>query len=379
MSIVLNSTPGSYYSAHDALVFTPYEATKATDNQTYPDYKYVLDLYIDSVLQARLKAFPQPDNFRGVFDISRIVRNFLGLTFNPTLGQIRAQQFGAGKYYIDVTCKFGEDYNFTTYTNVLIDSVRRYYNHYNGRQVGTLTTLATYTNKPLSNGPNTRYVELADTAVFLPYLPSTSADVTLTVNASTYTWTPAADTVELLNVSPTAINAQFAGLITAATTSYTITIGGMTITYNLTCNGKYENKWIHFLNKFGCYESFPFALVSKRSFEVDKKSIGQLPYTIGSDGSVNFRTGQAYNELTKVYSSQFSEKQLLNTDLLTDAEYQWLSELVFSPEVYIQESGYFIPVTITANNYEEKQYIVDGQTNLEITVEYGRKFNTQYR
>jgi hypothetical protein len=75
----------------------------------------------------------------------------------------------------------------------------------------------------------------------------------------------------------------------------------------------------------------------------------------------------------------FGERQTLNTDLLTDAEHVWLSELVFSPEVYIQEDGYFVPVSIVANNYDEKKYIVDGQTNLEITVEYGKKFNTQFR
>ena len=379
MSIVLNTTPGSYYSAHDNLLFVAYEATKATDNATYPDYKYVCDVYIGSTFAVRLKTFPQPDNFRAIFDIGRIVRNYVGTVLNPTLGQIRAQQFGSGRYYVDVTCKFGEDYDNTLYTNLTVDSARRYYNHYNGRQVGTLTTLTPFTNKILSNGPNTRYVELEDTCVFLPYFPSASGNVTLTVSGNDYTFAVTADTVEQLNVSPVAVNAQFPGLITAATESYTVTMGGRTITYRLTCNGKYENRWVHFLNKLGAYESFPFALVSRTSYDIERKSFGQLPYTVGNDGSVSYRSGIIYNELDKVYDSRFEEKLRLNTDILTDQEHAWLSELVFSPEVYVQESGYLIPVRITGNNYVPGKYVNDGLTNLEIEVQFGKMFNTQAR
>lgn len=383
MSLVLNTTPGSLYSAHGDLLFVAYEATKATDNQTYPDYKYVCDVYIGGTFIVRLKTFPNPDNSRGVFNIGKIVRNYLGLTFNPTMGQIRSQQFGEDAYFVDVTCKFGEDYDFTLYTNVTTDSERRFFNHYNGRLVGSLTTLSSYTDKFLTDAPGIKTIEFEDTACFLPFLPSTSGDITLSVTdgttTNTKTITPAAYTVELLNVSPTALNAEWPGFITSSTYYYTVTIGSQSFRFNIGCNPKYTTYWLHFLNKQGCYESFPFTKVSRPSIEVEKKSFGQLGYTVGIDGSVSYTGGQVVNSQNKVYASQYGEKLRLNSDLLTDAEWVWLQQLVVSPEVFIQQDGYFVPVSVSNSNYEQRKILSDGLQSLELEVVYNKKQNAQFR
>ncbi len=383
MSLVLNTTPGSLYSAHGDLIFVAYEATKATDNQLYPDYKYVCDVHIGGSMVARLKAFPNPDNSRGIFNIGKIVRNYLGVVFNPTMAQIRSQQFGAGKYYIDVTCKFGQDYDFTLYTNVTTDSERRYFNHYNGRLVGSLTTLSNYTNKFLTDAPGTKTIKFEDTACFMPYFPSTSGDITLSVTdgstTKTKTISPTAQNVELLNLSPAAINAEWAGFITSSTSYYTATIGSQSFRFNIGCDPKYTTNWLHFLNKQGCYESFPFTKVSRPSVEVEKKSFGQLGYTVDNAGAVSYDTGQVLNSQNKVYASQYGEKIRLNSDLLTDAEWVWLQQLIVSPEVFIQQDGYFVPVRITNSNYEHRKIVSDGLQSLEIEVVYDKKQNAQYR
>ncbi len=69
----------------------------------------------------------------------------------------------------------------------------------------------------------------------------------------------------------------------------------------------------------------------------------------------------------------------LNSDLLTDAEYIWLQDLILSPMVYIEDSGYFFPCVITDNDYEPKKYINDDLSNLVINIEFGKQQNAQYR
>jgi len=69
----------------------------------------------------------------------------------------------------------------------------------------------------------------------------------------------------------------------------------------------------------------------------------------------------------------------LNTDWLSDAEYQWLAQLTTSAEVYIEDEGELYPVIMMANNYEFKEHIVDGLINLMIEVDFGVTYKTQFQ
>jgi hypothetical protein len=45
----------------------------------------------------------------------------------------------------------------------------------------------------------------------------------------------------------------------------------------------------------------------------------------------------------------------------------------------MESGGYFIPISITGNNYEYRKSINDKLTNLTINIEFGDQFNAQYR
>ena len=60
----------------------------------------------------------------------------------------------------------------------------------------------------------------------------------------------------------------------------------------------------------------------------------------------------------------------LNSDWLTDAEFQWLEELITSPTVYSIESGVLIPIEINTNTYEVRKSVNDGASQLVIDIEY---------
>lgn len=392
MSIVLNTTPGTYQSAHGDILFTCYEATKATDPGTYPNYKYVCDVYINSVLVSRLKTFPEPTYLRGIFNIGSVVRNYLSHQLNPATG-IRAQELGAGEFSIDVVCKFGEEYDGTLYTDVTVDSTRTYYNHYNGRLVGDNTILDSYLDLALTNRPATVDIDLNAANHFIPYFPSSTGSfdvVTKTYNfsnalVSTQTDSFSASTaknLQLFNAGPSAINSAHTNLINSGVKYYTVKIGSTSIyQFNVNSNCKYTTYTLHFLNKFGGYESYDFTKVSRKTVSFEKKDFGRLPYVMDASGNLSYNTsnGVLYEDRS-TYASQYTERLKLNSDWINDDTYTWLTDLMLSPVIYLQQGNYLIPVVVSGmTEYEQKKVINDKLTNIELNIEYGNRLNAQYR
>lgn len=398
MALSLLYNPGEYFSAHEDLLFTIFEDTKPFSSSTYPDYKYVCDVYIGAVLVARLKAFPRPDDKIGVFNIGNIVRNYLAMTLAPAAANLRAQKIGADAFYVNVICRFGEEYGTVTYSNLIIDSQRTYYNHYNGRMIGALTNLADYQDKAMTVRPYATPVYRASKFVFIPFLPTDDTTINLVIKSyngngliatTTQPFTPTASSTneqQLFNVSPTAINAASPGFISDYIDYYTVQFSTTNITddsiyrFNLVCEAIHDVYTLHFLNRFGGFESKSFTKVSRSSIAIEKSDYGSAAYSISSLGQPEYYSStKVYKETISTYAAGWKEKMTLNTDLLPDAEYTWLRDLVMSPLVYLEQDDYFLPAKVTATDYEFKKTVNDDLTNLTLSIEFGDKFNTQYR
>jgi len=398
MALSLLYNPVDYSSAHGDLIFTLLEDTKPFNSSLYPDYKYVCDVYVAGILEARLKSFPRPDDKIGVFNIGNIVRNYIFPYFSPVAATLRAQKVGESFFYTNVTCRLGEEYGTTTFSNIIIDTQRTYFNHYNGRLIGQNTILADYLDKVMSTRPFATPVSRGAQFCFIPFLASDDTTINLIIKAyngntlvatSTQPFTPTAlssNEMQLFNVAPAAINAAVPGMISSFIEYYTVEfnttniIGDSIDRFNLVCEPKYEVFSVHFMNKFGGFESKDFTKVSRRKIDIEKSSFGSSAYTINSSGQPEYYNAQkVYRETNKVYAGAWKEKMVLNTDLLKDAEYTWLEELVKSPICYIEIQGYFYPMTITDTNYEPRKVINDDLTNLTINIEFGDRFTTQYR
>jgi len=398
MALSLLYNPGEYFSAHGDLIFTLLEDTKPFASSTYPDYKYVCDIYIGGNLVARLKAFPRPDDKIGFFNIGNVVRNYLSVNFAPDASSLRAQKVGENNFYVNVICRLGEEYGGVTYSNIIVDSQRTYFSHYNGRLIGQDTILSNYLDKVLSIRPYATPVYRGAQFCFIPFLPTDDTTINLIIKAysgnslvgtTTQPFTPTAlstNEMQLFNVSPAAINAAAPGFISTYITYYTVEFNTTNITgdsiyrFDITCEAKYDVYTIHFLNRFGGFESKDFNKVSRRRIEVEKKDYGTSAYTIDASGIPKYyNTQKVYRETKSVYAASWTEKMVLNSDLLTDDEYTWLEELILSPLAYIQIGDYFYPIKITDNNYEPRKTVNDDLTNLTLNIEFGDRFNTQYR
>jgi hypothetical protein len=394
-----------YISAHEDVMFVVLEDTKPFTSTTYPNYKYVCDIYIKDAsnvetLATRLKSYPQPGTKYGVFNIGNVVRNYINTTFAPNPGAIMCQKMGADYFYVQVICRFGEEYNNVVYPNLVIDSQRAYFNHYNERQYGTNTILTNYKDKLLTNRPYATPISRNATNCFIPFFPSddTSYNVQFRcynkdlgfITSSSFNFTPTSgsiDELQQLNVAPGAVNSIIPGTITDIIDYYTVTLDTTNIPddsvyrFDLVCERKYQIKTLHFLNKLGGFESKEFIKVSRKTNEITRTGYGKPPYIINSNGSVSWfdSTTKVYQEQKTNFASEWSDKMQLNSDLLTDAEYVWLGELLKSTMVYIEIGGYFFPVTITDTNYEERKIINDKLTNLTVNIEFGETFNAQFR
>jgi len=395
MSLTIQNTPGTYFSVNGDLVFTCVDLVKAADPVTYPDYKYIADIYIDSIMVGRLKSVPTRVNLMGRFNIASIVRNYIAAAFNPATG-LRSQELGSEEFFIDVQVKFGEEYDFTLYTNVTVDSSRTYYGHYNGRLLGTDTYLAAYVDKVATSRPQAAPIYRGSNNCFVPFLPTDTDTITLEIKryseggltgTTTATFNPAAaNTLQIFNCSPAGINASTPNFIDLNVKYYTVEFQTPNISddsllrFDLICEGRYEVFSVHFLNRFGGFETRDFTKVSRKTIDIEKMEFGKLGYTMDASGMISYKNANnVYNETRSVYSSQYKEKMVLNTDLLTDAEYLWMADLVLSPMVYIEMNGYFLPAVVVGNNYEYKKTINDKLTNLTINLEFGEQYNAQYR
>lgn len=387
MSFTIKAVPPAYSSIQDDLIYTVAFPEHTSDGATYPNYKFIGDVYVGAVLVARIKKVQDPQTAIGIFNIGQIVRNYVTALFDPTAGSLVAQELGDGQFNITVTMKFGEEYGFNAFLNQVVDDPRVFFNNYNGRLVGNLSSLIPLVNKVASNKPLTGQTFLTSAYNFISYFPTSTSSVAIVVvpkgggaSFSDAIAPSAAFNLQVLNVSPGALNAAHPGTITAGTTSYTVKIGGQTYTYKIICEPMYQPYMIHFLNQYGGFDSKIFSKVSRRSFDITKTDFGKLPYTVDSEGGVNYYNANGvYSENRSVYSSQYTEKITLNSDLLTDAEYAWLADLLLSPMIYIEDGGYFFPIQISDTSYEPKKAVNDDLTNLTINIEYGKQLNAQYR
>jgi hypothetical protein len=380
--MTLESTPPQYSSVNDQLTYVAYDA-HAADPVTYPDYKYVAQVFIGGVKVHQTFTYPLPTTNRGVFSFQRIIREYILAQFAINANTILANELGSGTFSIDVTVNLFESYGGTLSSLLLTDSTRYFFNHYNGRSAN-FTDLGTYANKPATSRPTAIDIYAGQTHYFIPYFATSTTpyNVVIVSGATTRTKTitpTAANTLQILNIAPTAINSEIGWSGTIADNNYTVAVGGITYNCNIVCEPIYGNYPVHFLSQWGGFETFNFFKASKVMKTLERNTYQQPQTRVSSSGVVSLKTGNIMHQQNTMFGVAFTEKLKINTELLTDAEHAFLFQLVASPLVYLQDGSTFYPVTITATDYDAKVSHVDGLQNLTLEVTFGTKYNTQFQ
>lgn len=138
-----------------------------------------------------------------------------------------------------------------------------------------------------------------------------------------------------------------------------------------TCT-KYDEIRVHFLNKWGGFDSFTFNKVSRTNEEIERKQYKKI---YGST-SGRWLTNTFDRGITN-YNTSIKDTMTLNSDWITEAEAAWLEELVASPEVYWDNNDELWAINITNTSYEKRKTVNDKIFNLTVEVELTQKRFTQ--
>ena len=388
MAITINTEPNDV-----SPVYSDVSYVVTSTNYAQANFKFIAVIKNASgTTIAKLKApIFHGTTDKGVFNISRILQNYVTYDFTQGLAAISK----CTNSYLAYSVEFGEEYGGTEYLALATDTGKYVWNGL-FNLYGSETT-ATY-QLPFSGSAQfltrvrTRMVSLgqADYLYFLRGNVASESDMRIiaynaaggtTTSVINNSFTDAGDKSEFLlrcPAGPDNLNDVLSGqlvsgtagnIIPANTSYYTMQVinassNGQTELYRFDvveeCS-KYSPQYLYFLNPLGAFESVRCSMMSRDKYNVSRKQFKRNNYTLTGN---TFAYDTSKHGMT-TYATEKTKQVVLNTNWLTETEFEWLQDLIASPVVFLGN----IPVNITDTSYEVMDYI-DGPNNLQITVEY---------
>ena len=114
------------------------------------------------------------------------------------------------------------------------------------------------------------------------------------------------------------------------------------------CDTNYTPFELHWLNRWGGFDSFVFDGKSNQTTEINKTFAKYSPDRV-SGTSLNYSTSA---QRMRAFNTSTSESYSLNSRLLQDFESVGLEDLVSSPEVYWRSEAGFVNVNVSGRTYQ---------------------------
>lgn len=374
MGITIHQSPTGYASAHEEV----WHVVESTD-KNITGFQYVYDIYKGAELLTRVKNSPLGASKLGVLDVGNIVRSALDSYNFP---QIDIDEFdtpvtlGADVFFTDYDVRYGQVSGVAEVSGNLASGTYRVYNNYKRSKWDKAASEIT-DNVFLSNRTKIEWYEGEPVVLSVNYNTgsgSNAFDLTITrTGLSNYI------DKTLTNVSGVYVYGFIPPEKAEKLTLFS-TVSGFTGSLDFTKKcAKYETHTLIFLNAYGAYDSFTF-VHGKLMMSNEKKKFEQMRWGLSGNNMVE-KSGAVYNESMKTYAVKYKERMMLTSDILSTGEYNWLSELINSPQVYYYstENAEYYPVQITDTDYEFKDDQINKTDTLSVTIEFSTPQNTQYR
>lgn len=344
------------------------------------DFKYVMDIYTGGVQQVRVKLYPEPSNGKGYFDAGPIVRNTMTYDWlTPSISVLMCEPSVSGQIAQNYTYQIGEDYSGVTTLNLASGTVSAY-NWTAPLFKRKVSDISTYNGKAFSNRPNQLEASLTDNiyiaAKDVSGITVSTYDGTNTLIATTVVDFGSSKAFAQLNIGAPALGAT---IITDACKYYTVTIGTSIFRVDMMCNPKYTSYNLHFMNHLGMFDTAKFALASRLTMEVMRKNFEKRDYTMGASSVSYYDSNNKYVSSKINYLNKKDHSYKLTMDAPTDAEFEWLNELIDSPQIYFEFEGYFYPVSLKATNYEYSKYVNNRLRVFEVDIDLNQTRYSQLR
>jgi len=397
MAINILATPKDF-----APVYNKMEYLIESNNYTEPNFAHLVDIYINGSVTktVRLRIPVRPSDSKGKVDIHRVLESALTSDVGNPDPTADAGTYEAPNSSLSYIVKFGEEFGnpVVQYPDLTIDSSRNAFNaslekrpFINWDVTDYEFTIFGGNKKFLTNMPDNHKVSInshgwlyykTDAPLFnFQVITKDSAGATI----NTFEIDPSASSgeIQFIPSSPASLNSidnanLLAGLqpiITDSVASYTILAksnvlasASETRTFVIEENCKYNTNTLIFQNNLGAFDNFTFYLGDESTTKIEKKDM-----KVNVDTVVGTDIVYSMNEREKVtYYTKNTPSLKLMSDWITEAESNWLLELMSSPEIYLQEGNELTAVAkIQATSYTKKKVVREKLFKIEVELEMG--------
>ena len=435
MSLEIKYLPQQFRTVYNPVEVVLYETNNTTRN--YTGFAYLIDVKDGSTTVGRLKVPPTTQGF-GRFDMSGIMESYLSSDLGLLNGTNIDSVYDNTNSYKDFTLEFGwvhyntgsatydipqtvtfpdsstgTSYDLLTFNGSLPRYRRDVVNFYdwqslnyfrnytastvdrkfltnsvNGGSVnnpynqkvmltdeGYLYALYDHANFPLTE-VNIRILDIVNNTrdVILSLPTGLSSFKHLRIPFAPYT---------LNKINSTYLTSGSQPIIGTEDVSYKIFLSDSSgratqeFFFNIDSECRFEHRRLEFLNSLGGFDYFNFTKVSRHTEDIERKFFQTTPNDLTSTGAIDYSIS---NREKVQYYTKSMPKMKLTSDWVDYNTYNWLLELIESPEIYLMDSYTApsgsteirrIPVKNIEGNWEEKVSSVDKVFNLEVNLEFG--------
>lgn len=367
MALSITQQPNANAPAYNDTNFVITESSGAI--YTKDNFKFICEVKQNTTSLAKLKApIYYGSTNKGVFNISRILENYVTYDFNinDTLAS------GCANSAMSYKVEFGYEYSTSPtgsvveYTN-LTSATGNVWNaslnaidlvNYNGQYTmdGDGKFLTPIRSKIIHRTQKDFLYAIRNTATSAVITYSDASTQTLSLPTSTIVRIPSGSQLS----------------IPIGATYYDIVLknGGTTLSETYRVNiidecSKYDTTDLFFLNSLGGFDSFRFNRVRRDTYDTMRKMYKANPYGLGT--SYGYDT---FSFNSRVYDMNTSHRVKLFSNWITEAQSEWLKDLIDSPIVYMYDGTTLVAINIETANYEVKKHVQDKVFNLELDVVY---------
>lgn len=359
MSVTFEQQPSGNMGALSPIIYQVYDSA----NYTKTGFYYLFDVYVWNG-SASFPANPNysitkyPDQYannRAWIDIHKLVNQALTEDFLE-VGTYKPNVTG-GACYFGVKCKGVWATGSGSFTS---------------SNIKLATNGWTYTQDGF-NTPLTANI-LTEKSTF--YITSDTPSYYVWYNASVIT----SITIGATSITPVAVTSsgnaiqgvdiiqllQAAGVSTNTNITFSYSGGSYTFPIRYQCENKYGSVTIHYLNRFGVYETMVFNALSRRNFNYTRESY-ERPIFRQQDMSLAWDYGvhQTQNFLTNATTTL-----IVNTDYIPEAYNAQIQEIFASDNLLIDDGGDAYSARITDTSFNRLTRINDKLIQYTLTIEY---------
>jgi len=430
--------PSNIVILNDLDEYTPvYNRMEICVNESDPttkaltDYKYIFDVYIENVSSPTYYRYEvEPDDVLGygAVDIGRYCESAVNNTMSSYDSDV-PYSLGANangtQSIIKVTVKYGYSYSnsgvYTVVADTVVGSAKYAFNgsfdnqfFFNSIYQGTFpsTYLLNTTNSTSGQfltDNKTNKVSIAnlgwhhiltdqptqiDRLKIVTY-DSAGSIIQTVVKANGVSQALTSSRMLKVATGPKTLNnisgAFVSGaqpIITSSVASYTVQVieGASTaiselLYFEIEEPCRYVQRRLHFLNRFGSFDSFNFNLRSQGKREVSRKAYKYDKYPITSSGID--RKFTEFQQVTNFVKTQ--DTMSLRSEFITEAENEWLKQLIESPEIYLEELdgagdyNFTTVESIVGTSWIEKATSIDKLFTMDVEIKFSQVNHRQRR